>query len=114
MREDFEIAAIALIEVDPFKRSNIVGNNPKDAVVGALDFSAGRGETGVYLRWYPSKDFKALSNEQQSELKEFMRSPDGKEVIRKSRASASGKCKRDKNEKDKSKPSPSGVSWKRR
>jgi hypothetical protein len=48
MREDFEAAASALIEVDPYCRSNKVGN-PRDATVSAIDFAAGCGNTGVDL-----------------------------------------------------------------
>ena len=49
MRNDFEAAASALIEVDPYRRSNKTGGNPRTATVSAIDFSAGRGNTGVDL-----------------------------------------------------------------
>ena len=115
MREDFEKAVSTLIEVDPFRLSNKSGGNPCEAQVGALDFSAGRGESGVDLCWHPTKDFKALSSEHQSELKEFMRSPEGKKMMHKSRAAA-GKRKRGDdsggNDKDKSNPSNPSTNWK--
>lgn len=48
MRNDFEAAATALIEVDPYKRSSKNVSN-RNANVSALDFNAGRGVTGVDL-----------------------------------------------------------------
>ena len=64
MRHDFEAAASALIEVDPFKRGNKSGGTQRTANISAIDFSAGRGSTGVDLRWYPNKEFKKLPEEQ--------------------------------------------------
>ena len=88
MREQFESAATALIEVDPFKRSSKAGGNPREANISSLDSSAGRGKPGVDLRCHPTKDFKALSDEQQAELKTFMKSSDGKKLMKKSPAAA--------------------------
>ena len=47
MRNDFEAVASALIEVDPYRRSNKSGGTPRTVNVSAIDFSAGRGKTGV-------------------------------------------------------------------
>ena len=51
MREGFEAAASSLIEVDPYRRtSRGAGRN---ADVSSIDFKAGRGSSGVDLRWHP-------------------------------------------------------------
>jgi len=63
MHSNFEAAASHLIEVDPYHRSsNQQGNNNrgKQANVSAVTF-AGRGKTGVDLRWHTRKEFSALT-----------------------------------------------------
>lgn len=112
MRNDFELASSALIEVDPYKRSSKSGGNQREASINAIDFSAGRGpKTNVDLRWYPRKEFKALSNEQKDELKEWMQTQDGKKAMRKSRANAA------KRKTDDVEPDPKAKSketWKKK
>ena len=51
--------------------------------VSAIDFSAGRGTTGVDLRWYPRRDFLKLPANQKTELMEWMRTDAGRELITK-------------------------------
>ena len=87
MREHFERASSALIEVDPYRRSQRVTNSisTKPASVSAIDFSAGRGSTGVDLRWYPRKEFLKLPSNQKSELMEWMKTDTGRETIQKFR-----------------------------
>ena len=76
MRSDFESAASALIEVDPYKRSQ--RNTPvRTANVSAIDFAAGRGQTGVDLRWYPRREFLSLSKEQKDELTAWQKTDKG-------------------------------------
>ena len=58
MRQDFEAAASALIEVDTYRRSQRQPAANHQANVYATSFSAGRGATGVELCWHPRKDFK--------------------------------------------------------
>ena len=53
MRNDFEAAASALIEVDPYRWSNKTGHDPRTANISAIDFSAGCGKTGVDIHWHP-------------------------------------------------------------
>ena len=89
MRNDFECAASALIEVDPYKRSQRPGPGAKTANVSAIDFSAGRGTTGVDLRWHPRKDFKELPEDQREELVQWMKSNDGRKAMKASRKTAS-------------------------
>ena len=77
MRENFETASSALIEVDPYRRTTRPNARPP-AQVSAIDFSSGRGDSGVDLRWHTPTEFKALSSEQKTELSTWQRSPDGK------------------------------------
>ena len=60
-RNDFEDAASSLIEVDPYRRQQ---RNPssKGAQVSGVSF-AGRGSSGVDLRWHHPKEFKELISE---------------------------------------------------
>jgi hypothetical protein len=102
MREDFESAASTLIEVDPYKRSNKSGTTPRNANISAIDFSAGRGSSGVDLRWYPHKEFNKLPDDQKKELREWMGSQEGKKAMRKSRANANKIRKAQENNTDKS------------
>ena len=84
MREDFELAANALIEVDPYKRAQ---RQPvkNAAQVSAIDFASGRGDTGVDLRWHTPKEFKELNQDQRNELVNWQKTPDGKSRLKKSR-----------------------------
>ena len=58
MRNDFEGAANILIEIDPYRRST--RTNTRDVNIYAIDFSAGRGNTGVDLRFHPKHKFLEL------------------------------------------------------
>ena len=88
MRNDFELAATALIEVDPYRSGAKSSGSGREATVSGIDFSAGRGpKTGVDLRWYSKEQFKKLSEDEKSELKEYMNTKEGKKAMRKSRNS---------------------------
>jgi hypothetical protein len=106
MREDFELAANALIEVDPYKRAQRPPSGRPNAQVSAIDFGSGRGETGVDLRWHTPNEFKALTNEQKQELVTWQKSPDGKTSLKKSREESKSKRKGNHDNSDK-KNSPS-------
>ena len=84
MREDFETAANALIEVDPYRRSQRQPNKPT-AQISAIDFSSGRGDSGVDLRWHTPNEFRSLNQEQKDELTSWQKTPDGKQILQKSR-----------------------------
>jgi hypothetical protein len=84
MRADFELAANALIEVDPYRRTQRQQPKPT-AQVAAIDFGSGRGDSGVDLRWHTPTEFRALTQEQRSELVSWQRTPDGKSQLKKSR-----------------------------
>ena len=84
MSTSFEKAAAALIEVDPYvKGKHKVGG--RTATVSSVDYSAGRGGTGVDLRWHTPQEYRALSKEEKDELHQWQQSAAGKEVINKSR-----------------------------
>ena len=65
-RNDFEGEANILIEIDPYRR--LTRTNTRDANVSAIDFSAGRENTGVDLRFHPKHKFLELPQEQKNEL----------------------------------------------
>ena len=88
MRHNFELAAASLIEVDPYKRSQRGYNVSKNANIASIDFSAGRGQTGVDLRWHPKSEFNKLSQEKKDELMKWQRTADGKRTLKASRKAA--------------------------
>ena len=55
MRNDFKGADNILIEIDPYCRST--RTNSRNVNVSAIDFSAGRENTGVDLRLHPKHKF---------------------------------------------------------
>ena len=81
MRSQFEVAASHLIEVDPYKRVARGNQGGGGAKVSDARFSAGRGKTGVDLRWHPLKEFMKLSNEQRDELVTWQKSAEGKKTM---------------------------------
>ncbi len=86
LRRDFEGAANAMIEVDPYKKSQgAAAKAQREAQISAIDYGAGRGSTGVDLRWHPKSEFKKLPKEQQKELNQWMSSADGKQKMAESR-----------------------------
>ena len=67
--------------------------------MSGVDFS-GKGSSGVDLRWYFPKEFKALSNEQSDEFTQWQSSLDGRKILDNSKKEAAGKCrKRDEGKK---------------
>jgi len=66
MRNNFEAATSSMIQVDPYRRST--RNPTRNADISEIDFSAGRGSTGFYLRFHPKDKFLALPQDQQPEL----------------------------------------------
>ena len=97
LRTDFEAASNHLIEVDPYKRATGGGDKGKPAKVASLTF-AGRGKSGVDLRWHTRHEFRDLSSEQKDELTEWQSSSDGRAKIKKQRASENKKRKGNPNE----------------
>ena len=80
MRNDFEGAASSLIEVDPYRRTT---RNPnRSANVSAIDFSVGRGKTGVDLRFHPKDKYMELPKDQQDELSDWLSTKEGKKSKR--------------------------------
>ena len=83
MSKSFEKAAAALIDVDPFVKGRHKGGG-RTATVSSVDYSAGRGGTGVDLRWHTPQEYRALSKEEKDELHQWTQSDAGKEAINKS------------------------------
>ena len=113
MRNDFELAAGALIEVDPYCRTN-KGGNPCTANVSAIEFNAGRGETGVDFRWHPHKEFKKLPDNQCEELLSWMKTQEGSKAMKKSRQDAAKKRKGNGSTKDGDGDKKSASNWKKK
>ena len=108
MRNDFESAASSLIEVDPYRR----GSKTAEATVSAIDFNAGRGNSGVDLRWHPKKEFAKLSQSQKDELKLWFKTPEGKKTTKEQRKE-NKKKKRDSDKADGNTKS-NGGNWKKK
>ena len=113
MRNDFELAASALIEVDPYKRSQRqVPSNPRDANVSAIDFNAGRGDSGVDLRWHSKGDFMKLTQDQRDELTSWQKTDEGRKTITASRKEHLKKRNLSPNPRNHPKPNSNGKTWK--
>ena len=100
MRQNFEDAASSLIEVDPYKRSTRSSQNSsgRQAHISAIDFSGGRGDTGVDLRWHTPKEYAKLSSDAKDELNAWLRTGEGKRhraEAKKKDSSGGGKRKSD-------------------
>ena len=78
MGNDFEGAANILIEIDPYRRST--RTNTRDSNVSAIDFSAGRWNTGVDLCFHHKHKFFELPQEQKEELTNWLSTNDGKKA----------------------------------
>ena len=89
------MAASALIEVDPYRKGQRGNNNNRTANVSAIDFDAGRGKTGVDLRWHPKSEFKKLTDDQKDELMKWMKTSEGRKVLKESRDQAEKKRKKE-------------------
>ena len=107
MREDFEKASSSLIEVDPYRRSFKGGRN---AQISGIDFSAGRGNSGVDLRWHPKKQFMKLNQDQKDELTEWLSTDAGKKKKKEYFDQMNAK---DLKSKRKTKGEPDNAEWKK-
>ena len=111
MRNDFKLTASTLIEVDHFRYAT--RNNARNANISAIDFSAGCGTTGVDLWFYPDDKFKALLQEQQDELKEWIHTKEGRKskqdyFKKKGKGNSKGDNDSDKENKNKHKADQKG------
>lgn len=72
MRDSFEPMAAFLGPTCPVTRAS-ASSKRANANVSGLDTGSlpQKGSTGVELRWYPNNEFKALTDEQRAELKEW-------------------------------------------
>ena len=79
MRQKFEAAATALIEVDPYRRSQRAPG-PRDANIltaEGIDFTDGCGSTGADLRWNPKNYFRKFPDNQKDELMIWFKTDEG-------------------------------------
>ncbi len=115
MRNDFEVAASALIEIDPYRKSQRGGGGNRNAQISAINFDAGRGSTGVDLRWHPKREFKNLSDAQRDELVTWMKTNDGKKHLKKSRDEFLNKKRKNGNDgNDRNKGKQENGNWKKK
>ena len=66
--------------MDPYRRAT--RNPSRSANVSAIDFSVGRGKTGVDLRFHPKDKFMALPKDQQDELSDWLSTKEGRKSKR--------------------------------
>ena len=112
MRTDFEAAASSLIEVDPYRRTTRSGRN---AQISAIDFAAGRGKSGVDLRFHPREEFLQLPDDQKDELRAFLETNEGKKSKKAYYAKLNKKDKEEKeNKKRKGGDNPANGTWKKK
>lgn len=110
MRSDFESASNHLIEVDPYKKLRSASSKSSTANVSSVTF-AGRGKTGVDLRWHSRPEFRKLTDEQKDELREWQQTGDGKKAIAASKKETAGSKRKRGDGKSKDE---NGGSWKRK
>jgi hypothetical protein len=77
MRGNFELAVQHLLPADPVKQKTNTSRG-SGASVSVVEIKAGKGHTGVDLRWHPPKEFKSLSPEQKDELMNWRETAEGK------------------------------------
>ena len=63
---DFDLASTTIIEVYPFIKTGTP--RKPSANISSIDFSSGRGVSGVNLRWHHPTEFKGLPKNQKDEL----------------------------------------------
>ena len=101
LRGDFEQAASNIIEVDPHRKLKAVTTGKRPAYnisdSSMISYGAGRGQSGVDLRWHSKKEFSSLSPDQKDELTKWMKTKEGKQV----RAAAKAKNKEAHNKRAK-------------
>jgi hypothetical protein len=84
-RNKFESTVTHLLPADPVvennnrKKANSNGN--RQGVVASVTIQSGKGKSGVNLRWHPTKEYKALNDDQKDELKSWRNSKEGKDAI---------------------------------
>ena len=90
---DFEETATHLMLADPVEKHKSK-QTKKVTISSSL---AGRGTTGVDLRWYPNAEFKKLSDDQRNELMEWRKTPEGESAMKRSLEEARKKRKNNSN-----------------
>lgn len=111
MRSQFEAAAAHMLEVDPYKRVSRSSHQKGGAQISDARFTAGRGDTGVDLRWHSRKEFASLSDAQKDELTAWQRTAEGKRLMKNERkgTNTSGSNKRSSSDSKQK-----NASWKKK
>ena len=96
MRSQFENSSAHMLEVDPYRRAaRNQGKPDKTAQISDARFTAGRGDSGVDLRWHPRREFLDLSQSQKDELIAWQKSSAGKKALKKRATGQRGGIKRE-------------------
>jgi hypothetical protein len=90
-RSDFEAAATNLLPYDPVAKKRTSNqkrgageiSDTSGAEISSFGAKEGIGKTGVHLRYHKSEEYSDLTTEQQDELREWRRSPEGKKQSKK-------------------------------
>lgn len=79
LRENFEASVTSLIPVDPVVKKKGKNEANKLANISGIDFKKGKGtRTGVDLRFHPNPEYRALTDDQRLELREWRDTEEGK------------------------------------
>ena len=82
MRHDFEATTNKLIEVYHYNSAHKFPSRPgRKANISGIEFSGGRGPSGVDILWHHPKEFKKLSKDQRYQLVYWVHSNDDKKVM---------------------------------
>ena len=83
MVHHFEAAESTLIQVVPYKKAQkLPSGTGRQANISDVDFSGGRGSSGVDLRWYHPKEFWEISKDHKDDLVDWMYSNDGNNLMK--------------------------------
>ena len=110
LRSDFEAAVATLLPADPVAKKQIKAGDKRshaqisgvkfddeNAEVASLKIKSGKGpKTGVDLRYHAFHEYKKLTREQRTELREWRRTPEGQAATKAAKASSEKSAKKKK------------------
>ena len=100
--------------MDPYRKSQRSGGGGRTGQVSAIDYTAGRGSTGVDLRWHPKPEFKNLADDQRDELTKWMKTSEGKKHLQKNRGTPNGNKNKRKQGGGNGDKKSEGGNWKKK
>ena len=85
---NFQQTVSHLLVADPVEKRLTKSGTKRafDAVVSGTQLAGRDAATGVDLRWYPTPEFKKLSNEKKAALAEWRKTPEGEAAFKAARA----------------------------